>query len=378
MRLDEFSFIHPQHRENALQVLTKMIGNPEADLDALWDSVQQAFAGHYAAGTITYSRDGEPAEPGAAAEASFVTGLKTPNGEDIRARFEANRQPGRQPWFGLWFEVVQRPGFVLGDMYFPVFHDGLQFLGKVAELAIPEDWDYQDYNARIPYPILKTYLEHTYARVKEQDKLVRSADGKVLWNTGLIDVYFKEIYICAETDPEHPHTLLNAQPILEKNRIVMDDFRSVKPQIATYFHDLADVIFDPELEVITSDEHILEDNHDRLPEKYRDMPTSMVHMLLQEAVRQTRVMARRNYKLVVPHYYKGKICFLMPIYLSGQFSGQPDFALALERIHDTYRGNTILTLGMAYSNARLIAKPDPTWLNPKAIAGGDWSGDEAS
>ncbi|WP_370267012.1 DUF3825 domain-containing protein [Leucobacter sp. OH1287] len=30
----------------------------------------------------------------------------------------------------------------------------------------------------------------------------------------------------------------------------------------------------------------------------------------------------------------------------------------------TYRGDTVLTLDMAYANARLVASPDPDWLAP--------------
>ncbi len=29
-----------------------------------------------------------------------------------------------------------------------------------------------------------------------------------------------------------------------------------------------------------------------------------------------------------------------------------------------YRGSTVLTMGMAYSNARLLARPDGDWLKP--------------
>ena len=34
-----------------------------------------------------------------------------------------------------------------------------------------------------------------------------------------------------------------------------------------------------------------------------------------------------------------------------------------ERDGRCYRGNTVLTLDMAYSNARLLARPDPDWLS---------------
>jgi len=40
--------------------------------------------------------------------------------------------------------------------------------------------------------------------------------------------------------------------------------------------------------------------------------------------------------------------------------GRADLALVVEKDADrkAYRGNTVLTLDMAYSNARLLARPD--------------------
>jgi len=80
-------------------------------------------------------------------------------------------------------------------------------------------------------------------------------------------------------------------------------------------------------------------------------------------------MAKRNYKLVVPQYrpQSDKLQLLMPIYLSGSFAKQPDFALVLDLEDGLYTPETILPLDAAYQNARLIAKPDDFWLNPDDI-----------
>ena len=80
-------------------------------------------------------------------------------------------------------------------------------------------------------------------------------------------------------------------------------------------------------------------------------------------------MAKRNYKLRVPQYrtQTDKLQLLMPIYLGGSFSRQPDFALVLDLEDGIYTPETILPLDAAYQNARLIAKPDDFWLNPDDI-----------
>ena len=66
----------------------------------------------------------------------------------------------------------------------------------------------------------------------------------------------------------------------------------------------------------------------------------------------------------------------MPIYLEGVQAIQegeskevlpPTVALSMEMVHGQYIGTTILTLDMAYQNARLIARPDGFWLDATKI-----------
>ena len=66
----------------------------------------------------------------------------------------------------------------------------------------------------------------------------------------------------------------------------------------------------------------------------------------------------------VPQYYKGKIQLLVPICLINE--NAPDLALVVSKneFGNQYLGHTCLTLDMAYNNARLIARPDSSWLKP--------------
>ena len=69
-----------------------------------------------------------------------------------------------------------------------------------------------------------------------------------------------------------------------------------------------------------------------------------------------------NYKLAVPQYFNGKIQLLLPLCLNDGVT--PDLALVVTK-NDSgnfYQGHTCLTMDMAYSNARLIAKPTTNWL----------------
>ena len=52
--------------------------------------------------------------------------------------------------------------------------------------------------------------------------------------------------------------------------------------------------------------------------------------------------------------------YLLPINLDGT-----NMALAVEKINQRYRANTIFTIEMAYKNARLLMKPEADWLELK-------------
>ena len=70
-------------------------------------------------------------------------------------------------------------------------------------------------------------------------------------------------------------------------------------------------------------------------------------------------------------YYpaKKRIQLLMPIYLETSYTSRPDFALVLtpHAQEKLYTPETILGLDEVYQDARLIAKPEESWLNPKII-----------
>lgn len=369
MSLETFTYCPPDALEKALRYLAGLTNN---NMDVVRQKLDDAVVVAMQNDQLTFLKDDRviPGDEGADT-VQFPTGMFTPNGDEIVARCFPNRRPGFQKWFGLIFQVVSKAeapeGFVLGDLYFPNWTDGLLFLDSVAKTAIRETWKYKDYASKLKHPILRSYLSKTYERLKQQNKLIYEGD-QVLFNTGLIDKWFKEIYVVCDVSAEHGGRLLNARPVLESDAIVLTRFRNRKPALATFFTNITDVIFNPDMDISTDDTHIIEENWGRIPAEYQRLRQGQVFALFQAAVGFAKVMARRNYKLVIPQFFNGRIQFLMPIYLSGEFTGTPDCALALQSMNDDcYRGNTILTLDMAYQNARLIAKPDPTWLDPDTI-----------
>jgi hypothetical protein len=72
---------------------------------------------------------------------------------------------------------------------------------------------------------------------------------------------------------------------------------------------------------------------------------------------------RWNYKTAIPIYFPAKngLSMLLPLCMLSE--DHVDLALVVERTESgNYQGHTIYPLNWAYSNSRLIARPDSEWL----------------
>ncbi|RKG82006.1 DUF3825 domain-containing protein [Corallococcus sp. CA049B] len=83
---------------------------------------------------------------------------------------------------------------------------------------------------------------------------------------------------------------------------------------------------------------------------------------MKGAVENAKERVARNYKAAVPQYHKGRVQLLLPLCMTAP--GKADLAIVVERLDGFYRAATCLTFDMAYSNARLLARPDQDWLHP--------------
>ncbi|SDD70013.1 DUF3825 domain-containing protein [Sporomusa acidovorans] len=247
-----------------------------------------------------------------------------------------------------------------------------QHLERLAGLASPEKWDYIRAHNPSPYPILFNYIQHTFKRVKEehdsfgqdaQSTKICSASDKTCFNTGLYTANYEPIY-----------GLFGPNGIPGKqDRYLIGFFKesdsnlrqfSQLPDRASYFSDIADLLFDARLPMRINIDHILEtpENIQRLPSDLRETDRSYVRTLFDGALITVRKKLAANYKLAIPQYYNGRVQLLIPLTLNP--TGQADLALAIYREEQHYAGRTCLTLDMAYNNARLIVKPESDWLRP--------------
>lgn len=336
--------------------------------------------------------DGTPITDTRAKYKLMKTGLKDDTGQEIvgwfskskNGKFEGIKWGTEQIFIS---SVIDEKKFRIGDFFFDDWNCGFSFLEDLAKSTIPETWDYQHKQSHIPHPILKSYIENIFNRLKqekangEDKKIIKSQDGKwIMFNTNLLDKFFHEILIAAEVRNSGGKIVyFNPQRIKSLTERLNKKFtREDKPQAPKFFENINDVVFQTKWEIDRSYDkftHILEDRCYRYPNSEDSIEERA--RKLDEAIDCAVAIAQRNYKFVVPMYRPQRdsidsdnfIQLLMPIYLKGTFSEHPDFALVLSRDSDNglYTPETILPLDAAYQNARLIAKPDETWLNPNNI-----------
>lgn len=248
---------------------------------------------------------------------------------------------------------------------------------ELANMAKTEDWDFcrpEFRKANVEFPILHNYLNYTFLRLLQQDKIVYTSDGTgACLNTGLITPDEKEIFATFDKDrrsaQEDRFNDWRFQGFCDSYHKALNRFRSGQdlPKLATYIEDASDLVLNVNYNIEVNIAHILDDpdNHDRLPELLRDNRTLALAAVEGATLILKRKIAR-NYKTAIPQWYMpaGKIQLLLPLCLL-----QPeraDLALVAEKDvgAEVYRVRTGLRMDMAYSNARLITRPDREWLNP--------------
>ncbi|MCL2053290.1 MAG: DUF3825 domain-containing protein [Oscillospiraceae bacterium] len=242
------------------------------------------------------------------------------------------------------------------------------FIASVKELAMKEYWGQKD-------EVLLNYLEYTYLRLVEEKKTIKTDDG-IVFNTGLLDISLNELYLLI---------VQNSNGEFEKLDLIYDDdvrAPNTKLELAKYFEELQDVIFDAFQDVKPVYHHIFESllkDPNRIPvysEKIKESKDDSVGLRrveaelkqkIKEALKKSQSLAKRNFKYAIPQYNikETEYQFMLPLFLDKSNSELPDCVLVLRKAKDGkkyYEGITILSLDMAYNNARQLSRPDVYWL----------------
>ncbi|MFB5268110.1 DUF3825 domain-containing protein [Paenibacillus enshidis] len=245
---------------------------------------------------------------------------------------------------------------------FAFFYKYESHLQNLADFAEKEDWDYKYTEYEYDLPVLSNYIKYTYKKLAEEEKISITDDGKyACFDTGLMTKNQEPIYAFFAKNRNKDLEPWFFTQWARKGDYCLNIF-PVLPEMAHYFEDPNDLVFDTRLEIRANVEHIIEENKERFPEPFRTMDLYMVQTTFKGALDNAKMRVRRSYKIAIPQYYRGRMQLLLPICLANP--NKADIALTIEKMDGFYRASTILTLDMAYNNARQIARPDKDWLQP--------------
>jgi cold shock CspA family protein len=319
------------------------------------------------------------------------------NSEKVHEYTRIKLQSGAE----IEFRIEETERF--GDKATDIYYDGRQPLerfamlpnweNKIAYLATisPEPWDYLNPDPDNNFlPVLSSYLYYTFSRLIKEQRLynekriqiskaeteywdntkkrkIKTETDCAIFNTGLATTYQEEIFAYF-TKNRYQKTKIDPDWVLNKfcksSDPEMSSF-SEKPEWANYFREMenhSEILYDTTLHHELKYDHILKDREVRFPDELKSLPDSVMKDLLDQGLDKARKRVRRNYKAAVPQYYNGKLQLLLPLSLLSQ--DKADLALAVEKDGKRYISRTVLKLEWAYSNARLLAKPDREWLDP--------------
>jgi hypothetical protein len=105
--------------------------------------------------------------------------------------------------------------------------------------------------------------------------------------------------------------------------------------------------------------------HEQLAERIRKDMRFYRRLIgrFREAVSLALKRVRWNYKTAIPMYFPTRNIMSLLLPLSLVEDDLADVALVVERLDNgNYLGHTILTLQMAYNNARLVCRLESDWL----------------
>lgn len=286
--------------------------------------------------------------------------------------------------------------------------DFRQVVSDLKNMALKERWYYKIQNPAFPFPILSKYLTYTFFRLSKEQGKIKTTDQYAAFNTGLVNNLYEPIYALFEKNrvqgrQEWYFHEFCISGVGKAGKILASNFNPL-PQRAHFFNNPGELIYDsnaPEPQLNWN--HIILDNVSRLPIEFleENKPTdflfrdtsgmntvekaeyfSQLASAIENDSKKFRAIKNRfadslslalkrvqwNFKTAIPMYYpqNNKMSLLLPLSLLDD--EVIDLALVSEKTQSgAYLGHTILPLDWAYSNARLVTRPDSDWLVAEKI-----------
>jgi hypothetical protein len=291
------------------------------------------------------------------------------------------------------------------------------------ELALKEKWYYGNTEPKEEekYIILRNYLAYTFKKLVNENKIIiktNTAENMeyASFNTGLVDRKYEYIYALFKQNTKYPNYYWYLVDFVvageDAGKTLVSLFNPLPPKADYFENKIENMLYDSTTGDLSCDYvHILTERPSRLPlDFYKDnCPNGFTCIdgieiddiyykkdsddvkreyfrALGEKIKQNgRVLNRLknrledavdmalkrvewNYKTAIPMYYpkQNGMSLLLPLALVDE--SRVDLALVVKRQPSgAYQGETVLPLAWAYSNSRLVTRPDSEWLNTTDI-----------
>lgn len=331
--------------------------------------------------------------------------------------------PSANPSASLSANLSANPSASFSPSDYGDFARSAAICTKLAALALPEPWHWGPATSPAAHPILSHYLNYSFLRLHQEGKVLVSASGTYsAFHTGLLDRKYEPIYaLFVALSGEERRSKQAAWSLFDfcvpgegsAGKTLVNQFDAL-PERANYFTQPEAAFYDCNAEAPMVDwRHILQDNSDRLPLGFwqaycpsgfalRDLSElspaeqnaykqqlaqaltedpetyGAIAQKCQAALTQAILKVQINYRTAIPFYNprSHRLQLLLPLSLmeeDGADATLADCALVVDRQapDKPYLGHTILPLGWAYQNARLLGRLESPWLR---VERGDQSG----
>lgn len=203
--------------------------------------------------------------------------------------------------------------------------------------------------------------------------IINSDKSGIIINTGLLDKYMNDIFVYFKIEGEkfiEPWIIDSKRDMVQKGF----DKEQVKnmPKPVRFYNSTEELIFHGDINDFDIEDgnrlnHIINERRKRFPAEYANLSPDVICSKLKTAIERAVKISERDYKYIVPMYNSSedKLQFLIPLHIEKSIEEAPELVLVVFKVDGFYTVGTILNTGEAYDNARVIAKPGNTWLQPE-------------
>ena len=436
--IKDFAFL-PERALVSFRILSGNTKSTQYELLQIINSLYKKAASEIEQAQIIYKNGNVVVSDLKSADHIYMTVdvLSKEDGSAVVFIFVPNKNENRQPWemqgaisanefhSDIFVEVGNKPREMLFN--YAQWNNYLADLKQLKdELALYENWSFKENPSDDDFPILKSYINYTFAKAWQDKLILLSIDGRYsVFNTGLVNRNYQYIYILFEKNiglKPWKFVMFCIPGIKHGGRLLADNFNRL-PKPVRYFSKISDISYiiseektpDEQVPDLQPDHYFI-DHPDRLPHcflvdgcrksskltellnidinnftekekkeywhKIGDEITSDpdvyddLESAFRSAVRKTVMRVSWNYRTAIPVYFPSynKMSILLPLAFNTKRIAEVALVVEYNSTSKKYTAPTILTLPVAYSNARLVCKPESDWLNQRIFEAAELEG----